>query len=124
MISSLSRNLPRATAAWGAASTRIIRPSPYSSIVASSTHRRPLPARRLPFHYPRASFVGAIPGVGEGDGDGEEGDDDDDKNSTAGLKGDAIADIVAAEHELKLSDSRKIVATVFDTIVEVRVATL
>jgi hypothetical protein len=71
-----------------------------------------MPASRLPFHYKRASFVGAGAGPGDGDGDG--------KGAMVGIKGDAIADIVAAEHGLKLSESKKIVATVFDTIVEVR----
>ena len=43
------------------------------------------------------------------------------ENDDAVLRRDAIAEIIAAEHELKLALSKKIVAMVFDTIVEVRV---
>jgi hypothetical protein len=45
---------------------------------------------------------------------------EDSTTTTTVLRIDAIADIIAAEHSLKLSKSRKIIATVFDTIVEVR----
>jgi hypothetical protein len=106
MISSLSRNLPRTTAA--AASTRI---RPAFSIVASTHLRRPPPPTRPAFLLPRASFAS---------GSDSSDDDDEGKDSTTALRVDAIADIIAAEHGLKLSVSRKIVATLFDTIVEVR----
>jgi hypothetical protein len=44
------------------------------------------------------------------------------ENDDAVLRRDAIAEIIAAEYELKLGLSKKIVSTVFDTIVEVRVS--
>lgn len=101
MISSLSRNLPRTTAA--AASTRI-RPA------LSTTANNLSPLR--PAFLTRASFISGGPG--------HEVDDDDDGKERTALRVDGIADIIAAEHDLKLSESRKILATVFDTIVEVR----
>jgi hypothetical protein len=105
ILSSLSRNLPRTTAA--AASTRIR--SAFSIVSSNHLHHLPPPTRPA-FLLPRASFVSGS----------DSSDDDEGKDPTTALRVDAIADIIAAEHGLKLSVSRKIVATVFDTIVEVR----
>ena len=44
----------------------------------------------------------------------------DDDKKPAGLSRDAIADIISDEYGLKLAESKRIVVTVFDTIVEVR----
>jgi len=122
ILSSLSRNLPRTTAA--AASTRI---RPAFSIVASTHLRRPPPLspptrRRPAFLLPRASFASGS-GYSSDDDDDDDDDDggkEDSTTTTTDLRVDAIADIIAAEHSLKLPVSRKIIATVFATIAEVR----
>ena len=102
MIPSLCRHILPRTATVVAHHSPLVRPAVVPSIqeVSASAARR--------YYSP---LDGANPA--------STSTNDDDKKP-AGLSRDAIADIISDEYGLKLAESKRIVVTVFDTIVEVR----